>query len=132
LGLTAEPYDPSLADVDKIINRYKVSDGKNEIEKSRMQLGDDPKGGIDKIAFASLKKYSRADDAEIKKIVGEYMTGAKDSNGIPNGDQWLQEYHATLAARDLIGQWTEVSEGALDKFMEDGFKKLWASYDSYN
>lgn len=94
-----------------------------------MQLGDDPKGGIDKIAAASLKKYSRADDAEIKKIVGEYMTGAKDENGIPNGEQWLQEYHATLAARDLIGQWTEVSEGAMDKFMKDSFSKLWTSYE---
>lgn len=30
------------------------------------------------------------------------MTGAKDADGLPNGEQWLQEYHASLAARDLI------------------------------
>lgn len=58
-----------------------------------MQLGDDPKGGIEKIAIAATEKYSRGDDAEIKKIVFEYETGAKDENGIPNGEKWLQKYH---------------------------------------
>ena len=76
--LEAEPHDPSLADVDTIMNRYKKKDAVAEIEKSRMQLGSDPRGGIDKIAAASLKHYSKSDDAEIKKIVGNYMTGVKD------------------------------------------------------
>jgi hypothetical protein len=88
------------------MKRYKDKDAKAEIEASRTQLGTDPKGGIDKIALAALKHYSRADDAELKKIVGNYMTGAKDENGIPNGEQWLEEYHATLASRDLIQSWS--------------------------
>lgn len=116
-----DPMDPNLADVDKIIQRFKEKDAKDEIEQSRMQLGDDPKGGIDKIAVAALKHDSRADDSELRKIVGNYMTGAKDENGIPNGEQWLQEVNANFAARDLIDSWAQVSSGALDKFMKDNF-----------
>jgi len=58
------------------------------------------------------------------------MTGVKDENGIPNGDQWLEEYHASLAARDLIQSWTTVSDGALENFMNSFFSKTWNSYDS--
>lgn len=78
LDSSIEPYDPNLADVEKIMDRYKQKDKKEAEEQARMQLGDDPNGGIDKIALAALKRDQPVDNREISKIAYDYMTGAKD------------------------------------------------------
>jgi len=47
-----DPFDPDYADVNKIIKRYKEQDAKEELYNNRMALGQDPHGGLDKIAAA--------------------------------------------------------------------------------
>lgn len=111
------------------MDRYKEKDKKEAEENARMQLNGDPSGGINTIALASLKRDQPEDNKEISELAYDYMTGAKDSTGIPNGQLWLQEYHANLAARNLISQWTQISEGALDKFMNNNFKNVWNRWD---
>lgn len=37
-----------------------------------------------------------------------------------------------LAAEDLIRDWVQISEPALNKFMNDNFSKAWDKYDTYN
>jgi len=37
-----------------------------------------------------------------------------------------------LAAEALIRDWVQISEPALNKFMNDNFSKAWDKYDTYN
>ena len=95
-----------------------------------MQLGNDPHGGLDKIAAGCAAHMTEADNDELRRIIGNYMTGAKNLvNDMPNGDKWLEKYHASLAAEDAIRGWVELSEGAMEKFMKDNFNKVWDRFD---
>ena len=97
-----------------------------------MALGDDPRGGLDKISAASAAHNSDDDNRRLKALFDEYTTGAKGSNGLPNGERMVEKWNAQLASREALSLWVELSEGAKDKFMVDNFDKSWKLYDQYD
>jgi len=58
--------DPHLADLDKVIKRYEDDDVAKELSEKKMALGDDPKGGIDKISASSYAHNTDDDNKELK------------------------------------------------------------------
>lgn len=48
-----DPMDPNLTDLDNVIKRYDEEDAAKELAQKHMALGNDPKGGIDKISASS-------------------------------------------------------------------------------
>ena len=59
-----------------------------------MALGDDPRGGLDKISAASAAHNSDDDNRRLKALFDEYTTGAKGSNGLPNGERMVEKWNA--------------------------------------
>lgn len=55
LDMEADPFDPALSDVQKIMDRYTEKDTHTKVDLARMQLNGDPKGGVDNINLASVK-----------------------------------------------------------------------------
>lgn len=86
-----------------------------------MALGDDPRGGIDKIAAASAEHMSPHDVQVMREIILKYATNAKDYDGFPTNDKLIENYNGRIAAEDIITSWTVLSEGALNKFMDDHY-----------
>lgn len=96
-----------------------------------MALDNDPMGGIDKISAAVAQHMGQGDNIDLKRIFENYMTGAKGADGTPNGERWLEESHARLASEEAIRGWVELSEGAVEKFMDDFFLRTWSRWDQY-
>jgi len=63
-----------------------------------MSLGTDPRGGLDKISAACAAHMTDNDNSILSKIFDSFTTGAKGSDGLPNGDRWIEKYHAELAS----------------------------------
>ena len=51
--LQLEPFDPNLADVDKIMKRYAAQDSKKELDEKDLAVENDKSGGLMKISKAS-------------------------------------------------------------------------------
>jgi len=105
LGESADPWDPNYKDVDDIMKRFADEDKEKALAQQDMAIGDDPRGGIDKIAVASLKHIKDEDTKFIKEVVEGYLTGGKGPNGLPNGDKILERAQAQLAAEEIIHTW---------------------------
>jgi len=59
-----------------------------------MTLEGDPRGGIDNIYAASIKHSTPDDDKYLKDIFETYTTGAKSTEGTPNGERILTKWNA--------------------------------------
>ena len=55
LMVSGDPFDPHLADVDKIMQRYKEQDAEKELAEAQFKVEGDPTGGISKIHAASIQ-----------------------------------------------------------------------------
>jgi len=75
-----------------------MQDAAKELADKRMALGDDPKGGIDLISAASARHGTDEDNKTIKRIFMGYSTGAKNDEGLPNGEKIIEKWNAQLAA----------------------------------
>ena len=116
--VSSEPYDPHLADVDKIIKRYDEKDVAEELAAKKMGLGGDARGGLDKISAALAAHNTKSDNNRLKSILESYTTGAKGPDGTPNRERWLEKWNAQLAAKECLGLWVSLSDGAVEKFMD--------------
>jgi len=58
--------DPHLADLDKVIKRYEDDDVAKELSEKKMALGEDPKGGIDKLSASSYAHNTDEDNKELR------------------------------------------------------------------
>ena len=67
--LSSEPYDPHLADVDRIIKRYDEKDVAEELASKKMVLSGDARGGLDKISTALAAHNSESDNNKLKSIL---------------------------------------------------------------
>jgi len=65
-SVEADPMDPHLADLDKVIKRYEDEDVAKELSQKHMALGNDPSGGIDKISASSYAHNTDEDNKELK------------------------------------------------------------------
>lgn len=65
-SVEADPMDPHLADLDKVIKRYEDEDVAKELSQKHMALGNDPNGGIDKISASSYAHNTDEDNKELK------------------------------------------------------------------
>lgn len=131
----ADPYDPNYKDIDDIMNRYAEEDKEKAQLQQDMTVGDDPRGGIDKIAVASLKHNKDEDTKFIKTTVETFTTGGHGPNGLPNGERILERAQAQLAAEEIIHAWVPapgVSEAAMELFMKKNLGTIWNQYDSNN
>lgn len=90
--------------------------------------------GLDKISAASAAHGGDDDNKRIREIFDTYTTGAKGSNGLPNGERWIEKWNAELAAEDVIKEWVgdKISDGAVKKFLKDNLAKSWKTYDMYD
>jgi hypothetical protein len=129
--VSGEPYDPHLADVERIIKRYDDKDVSEELQAKRMGLPGDPRGGLDKISAALAAHNSESDNRKLKEILESYTTGAKGPDGTPNRERWLEKWNAQLAAKECLGLWATLSDGAVEKFMDQNFESAWSRYDQY-
>jgi len=121
LGESADPYDPNYKDVDDIMKRFADEDKEKAQLQEDMTVGDDPRGGIDKIATASLKHNKDEDTKFIKTTVETFTTGNKGPSGLPNGERILERAQAQLAAEEIIHTWVSapgISEPAMELFMK--------------
>jgi len=126
-----DPFDSSLADVDRITKRYEEQDAKKELAQKAMTLDGDPRGGIDNIYAASIKHSTPDDDQFMKDVFETFFTGAKGSDGVPNGEKILTKWNAQLASEEILRNWVSLSEAALQKFIKDNFSQKWETYDTY-
>lgn len=129
--LNEDPMDPHLADTERIMRKYEQRDAERELFSQKMSLGSDPRGGIDKISACQVKHHTEADNKKIKEIYLDYQTGAKGPDGTPNGEKILEKWNAQLAFEEVIHQWCQVSELALEKFIKENFDKTWKKFDQY-
>ena len=111
--VSSEPYDPNLADVDRIIKRKEEEDVTRELETKNMVLPGDPRGGLDKISAALASHNSESDNDRLMSIVQSYTTGAMGPDGTPNREKWLEKWNAQLAAKECLTLWVTLSEGAV-------------------
>lgn len=58
--------DPHLADLDNVIKRYEDDDVLKELSEKKMALGEDPKGGIDKISASSYAHNTDEDNKDLR------------------------------------------------------------------
>jgi hypothetical protein len=58
--------DPHLADLDNVIKRYEDDDVAKELSEKKMALGEDPKGGIDKISASSYAHNTDEDNKDLR------------------------------------------------------------------
>jgi hypothetical protein len=133
--LQADPWDPNYKDVDDIMKRFADEDKEKALAQEEMAIGDDPRGGIDKIALASLKHNKDEDTKFIKTTVDTFLTGNKGPNGLPNGEKILERAQAQLAAEEIIHSWVSapgVSEAGMELFMKRNLGNVWKKYDMNN
>ena len=97
-----------------------------------MALGDDPRGGIDKISATSLARKSFEDNKFLEELMEGYSLGGKGPDGIPNGERILTRSQAMLGSEDAIRSWNDISDSAMEKFMNDFFGSQWSRYDPMN
>lgn len=117
------------------MKRFADQDKEKALAQQEMAIGDDPRGGIDKIATASLKHNKDEDTKFIKTTVETFLTGGKAPNGLPNGVKILERPQAQLAAEEIIHTWVPapgVSDAALDDFMNKNMGNVWKQYDMDN
>ena len=127
--LDTEPFDPNLADTEKIMKRYEMEDAEKELNAKRMQIGNDPNGGIDKISAGEITHRSHDDDEKLKTLLRKYTTTIRDSEYAPTGERKLEKWGAMLACEEAIRSWNEISDPALEKFMKENFETTWNKYD---
>ena len=97
-----------------------------------MQLGNDPSGGINKIYASSVAHNKDEDNRDLRRLFEKFTQPAKGPDGFPNPEERiLTKWNAQLASEEVIRNWNEISDGALDKFMKDNFDKTWKKYDMY-
>jgi len=89
-----DPFDSGLADIDRITKRYEDQDAKKELAQKAMTLNGDPRGGIDNIYAASIRHSSLEDDHFMSDVFETFYTGAKGSDGVPNGNRILTKWNA--------------------------------------
>ena len=125
-----EPYDPDLADVDAIMQKYKDKDADEELQQMAVAIPGDPQGGISKIYAASLKHQSWEDDKYLKERIDYYSTGGKGPDGTPDRTRVLSRFGAEQALQEVIENWAgEISMPALNRFIELCFDKVWNTYE---
>lgn len=127
-----DPMDPHLTDLDKIMKTYEDEDASKELAQKTMALGDDPKGGIDKISAGSYAHNKDDDNKDLKTLFESYSSAAKGDDGLPDAeDRIVTQWQARLAAEESIKNWNELSEAALEKFMTNNFNASWKKFDVY-
>ena len=130
--LQLEPFDPDMADVDKIMKRYADKDADEELNHKEYSIPGDAEGGVSKIYAASLRHTAWEDDKYLKDLVEHYSTGGKGPDGTPDRTRVLGRFGAQEALRDAIDNWAgEVSMPALDRFIEVNFDQVWTTHDGY-
>lgn len=102
-----------------------------------MALGSDLTGGINKISESALAHDTDDDNKALKKLFEGYSSVKRSPNGLfgqtpDGGDRILTKTNAQLASEDAIKNWNELSEGALEKFMNNFFDKTFSRYDNFN
>lgn len=128
----ADPMDPHLADLDKVIKRYEDEDVAKELSQKHMALGSDPSGGIDKISASSYAHNTDEDNKELKQLFEGYSSADKGEEGVPDSEnRVIKKWQGQLAAEEAIRNWNSLSDGAMDKFIKDNFNKVWSKYDQY-
>ena len=50
---------------------------------------------------------------------------------MPNGERILTKWNGQLASEEVLRNWVSLSDGAVNKFIQDNFNKKWDSYDTY-
>jgi len=78
--------DPNLADLDNVIKRYEAEDVTKELAEKHMALGDDPRGGIDKISASSYAHNTDEDNKELKQLFENYSSADKGEDGLPDSE----------------------------------------------
>ena len=132
LQLEADPYDPDYAHVDAIMKKWADKDAEKEIAAKALAVPGDPDGGLGKIYAASLQHNQFEDDKYLKDISEHYSAGGKGSDGLPNRERILHRYGLTLAAEEVMQKWVgEISQAAIDKFINRNFDKVWADYPGH-
>ena len=121
--------DPKLDDTEKIMLRYANKDAIKKAEQEKMRLGNDPRGGIDNIAASQVNHRKTQDDTKIRETFDSFSTGAKGSDGTPNGERHVEKWNAKRASEEVIRLWTAVSDGAVEKFLADNFDSTWSDFD---
>jgi hypothetical protein len=98
-----------------------------------MALGDDPKGGIDKISASSYAHNTDDDNKELKQLFENYSSADKGEDGLPDSEnRIINKWQGQLAAEEAVKNWNKLSDGAMDKFMKTNFNKVWSKYDQYD
>lgn len=133
LSTEADPMDPHLADLDKVIKRYEEDDVAKELSEKHMALGEDPNGGIDKISASSYAHNTDEDNKDLKQLFEGYSSADRGEGGLPDSEnRIINKWQGQLAAEEAVKNWNTLSEGAMDKFMKDNFSKVWTKYDQYD
>lgn len=74
----SDPYDPNLADVDKIIKRYESEDAAKELKVKTVGIPNDPRGGADKISSSSLAHNQESDNQYLREVIDQYSSAGKN------------------------------------------------------
>ena len=67
--LQLEPFDPNLADVDKIMKRYADKDARVQLDLKNLAVEGDKSGGLVRISTESQRHSSSDDETKIKNLL---------------------------------------------------------------
>lgn len=117
------------------MNRYKQQDAQKELEQKAFSAGGDETGGISKIFAASVTHTQPEDDQYLRRLLDHYSVGGKGEDGMPNGERVLNKYGMKLAADEVLEEWVglgQISQPAIDLFLQQNLDKVWQNYDGFN
>jgi len=92
-----------------------------ELAQKEFALPGDSTGGISKLYAASIKHNTVDDNEAINGLLEKYSSPGKGFDGLPSQERVLSRWSMQLATEDLIRDWVQISEPALEKFMNDNF-----------
>jgi len=92
-----------------------------ELAQKEFALPGDLSGGISRLYAASIKHNTIEDNEAINSALEKYSSAGKGFDGLPSQERVLTRWSMQLAAEDLIRDWVQISEPALEKFMNDNF-----------
>jgi hypothetical protein len=92
-----------------------------ELAQKEFALPGDSTGGISKLYAASIKHNTVDDNEAINGLLEKYSSAGKGFDGLPSQERVLTRWSMQLATEDLIRDWVQISEPALEKFMNDNF-----------
>lgn len=82
-----------------------------------MTIGNDSKGGINKIAYNSFARPNYEDNKYISDVFEKYSTPARNPDGSVKLDRNVSKWNSELAADEILSNWNNLSEPALKLFL---------------